>query len=287
MKIAILHEPWRAHPLAWIHRAEAGAVAKELRRAGHEVRRVRFREDRIAEAFGGTLLLRLSDPVMRVAAGALTRAGKVYLGPSARAIERCYDKYAAYQIATANGVNCPTTALANGPHSIEYPVILKPRRGSDSLGVRLLHQGPIPTRFRTEDYIVQEFVRGTELTVASLGDRVGIPLRILLPEGVPYTFRRKYLLRPARAPLADPKLAERVRGTALKLATTFGVNWAARIDFIHEMATDRLCFLECDAAPLIGATSLFAASLEVAGINRHEQIINLVHRLCSGSAGDA
>ena len=52
----------------------------------------------------------------------------------------------------------------------------------------------------------------------------------------------------------------------------FAVDWAARIDLIHETATDRLHFLECDVAPLVGATSAFAASLEAAAINWAEQL---------------
>jgi hypothetical protein len=53
------------------------------------------------------------------------------------------------------------------------------------------------------------------MTVAVFDGRIaGMPLRIHLPEGVPYSFFRKYLLRPPRAPLADAALAERVRRAA-------------------------------------------------------------------------
>ena len=106
-----------------------------------------------------------------------------------------------------------------------------------------------------------------------------MPLRILLPEETPYSFFRKYLLRPRHAPLADPGLAERVRRTALEIAGIFGVDWAARIDLIHETGTDRLRFLECDVAPLVGANSAFAASLEAAGMSRAEQLRMLLNEI--------
>ena len=93
-----------------------------------------------------------------------------------------------------------------------------------------------------------------------------------MPEGTPYTFARKYLLRPGREPVADAALAERVRELALKIAGLFAVNWAARIDLIHETATGRLRFLECDVAPLVGPDSAFAASLAAAGVARAEQL---------------
>lgn len=214
----------------------------------------------------------MSDPVMFSAVKSLTRSGIHYLGPSASVMECCYDKYKAYRIATANGIDCPVTALANEAGAIPFPLVLKPRYGSDSIGVRLLRGAPLPARIRTDGYIAQQYVRGAELTVAVLRERAGMPLRILLPEGTPYSFFRKYLLRPPRVPLAGASLAERVRLAALKIAGIFGVDWAARIDLIHETKTDRLCFLECDVAPLIAEHSAFAASLEAAGISRAEQL---------------
>jgi len=116
-------------------------------------------------------------------------------------------------------------------------------------------------------------------------EHAGMPLRFVLPEETPYSFLRKYLLRPHRAPLADANLAERVRHTALEIAAIFGVNWAARIDLIHETATGRLRFLECDVAPLIGAGSAFAASFQGAGMSRAEQLrMLLTETENSGSA---
>lgn len=272
MKITLLREPWRPHPLAWIHRGEARAIAGELRRAGHEVNVLRYRADSIPYLPAEMLLLRLSDPVMLAAAQALTSARRSFIGPSAEVMARCYDKYQAHRLAAANRVDSPPTSLADAAGSMAFPLMLKPRRGSDSLGVRLLRGGPIPARFRTEAYIAQEYIHGTELTVAVLHGRVGVPLQIHLPEGTPYSFWRKYLLRPPRAPLADIGVAARVRDAARRIAEVFGVNWAARVDLIHEKDSGRLRFLECDVAPLVGARSVFAASLEAAGIERAERL---------------
>jgi D-alanine-D-alanine ligase-like ATP-grasp enzyme len=104
-----------------------------------------------------------------------------------------------------------------------------------------------------------------------IGTEIGRPLAIHLPPGVPYSFVRKYLRRPRLEPLADVVLAGRVRATALKLARLFAVNWAARVDFIAE-ASGRLCFLECDVAPMIAIGSAFERSFTAAGIARAEQL---------------
>lgn len=155
-------------------------------------------------------------------------------------------------------------------------LLLKPRRGSDSLGVAIVRRGPVPRSRANDEHIAQTLVRGAEVTVAVLGEAVGSPLLIELPPGRPYSFLRKYVLRPRRAPLADRALAERVRREAREIARLLGVAWAARLDFIHDARDARLYFLECDAAPLIGRGSAFSDSLLAAGIGRAEQLRRLV-----------
>jgi D-alanine---D-serine ligase len=272
MEVAVVIEPRRAHPLAWIHRGEARAIAAELKRTGHSVTTIPFRADRVADLPPGPLLLRVSDPVMLTAAQTLGRAGMPYLGPGAAVMARCYDKWVAHGIASAAGVDCPETALASDAAGLSFPLVVKPRRGSDSLGMQLVRNRPIPKRARNAGFIAQERIVGVELTVAVIYDCVGMPLRLDLPEGTPYSFARKYLSRPRRAPLAEEALAERVRRLATEIAGLFAVDWAARIDLIHERATGRLRFLECDVAPLVGPGSAFAASLAAAGVARAEQL---------------
>lgn len=285
MKVTVVYEAWRAHPLAWIHRAEARSLIEELRHAGYAVRAERLRNHAAANSLVEPLLLRLSDPVMRAAAQTLTRSRKAYFGPSAAVMERCYDKYEAHRLAVAHGIDCPSTILADRPGEIPFPLVLKPRRGSDSIGLRIVRAGSMPARFQTDEYIVQQQIRGHELTVAVFGDRAGMPLRIFLPDGKPYSFLRKYLLRPPRTPLSDADLAGRVRRAAAKIARIFGVDWAARIDLIHERSADRLWFLECDAAPLVGARSAFAASFEAAGVARGQQLRMLLGEAVKDSPG--
>jgi biotin carboxylase len=209
--------------------------------------------------------------VMLRAARMLTDAAVPYHGPGADVIERCYDKHDACRLAMAAGVDCPATELAGAADEIRGLRILKPRRGSDSIGVRVL-DGPVPARKRSADYIVQEYVLGQELTIALFRRRAGEPLKIQLPEGTPYSFARKYLVRPSRAPLSDAALARRVRELAATIASVFGMDWAGRVDLIHETASGRLRFLECEAAPLVSAGSLFAESFAAAGATRAEQL---------------
>ena len=95
----------------------------------------------------------------------------------------------------AAGMDVPAEAAS-------LPMVIKPRRGSDSIGVRIAYSGPVPA-----DHLAQELVIGTEITVAVLHGTVGAPLRIELPPGAVYSFARKYVLRPRRVPIAPVKLA--------------------------------------------------------------------------------
>jgi D-alanine-D-alanine ligase-like ATP-grasp enzyme len=270
--LTVVRERWRPHPLAWIHRVEARGIADELAAAGRDVRVEVFDPAALDRLAAGPPLLRLFDPVMVAATQALSAAAIPYLGPGPDALARCYDKHAAWRIASAAGIDCPATALAADAGAASFPLIVKPRRGSDSIGVRLARRGPIPSRLRTDAFIVQEHVVGAELTISVLHGRVGVPLRIQLPEGTPYSFALKYLWRPGSIPVADATLVGRVRAFAERVAGVLGVDWAARVDLIHERGTGRLRFLECDAAPLVGARSVFAASLGASGMARAEQL---------------
>ena len=270
--MTILCDRVRAHPLAWIHRVEARSIARELHEHGHAAKLVAFDPSRVDAPAGEKLLLRLADPVMRIAVQTLGRAALAYCGPSSSAFERCYDKFGAASVVRELALDVPLTALADAGATPTPPVVIKPRRSSDSLGLRLIDRGPIPTRLRTREHIAQTRVRGVEISVALWGHRAGFPLQILLPRGKPYSFVRKYVWRAGREPLSHVQLAERVRTCATRIAAALGVDWAARVDFIYDAEVDRLWFLECDAAPLVGAGSAFAASFAAAGVARDAQL---------------
>jgi D-alanine-D-alanine ligase len=275
--VTVLHDAWRLHPLAWIHRSEARRIAWELRRSGHAVRRCTFGRSAIADSGAGRRILRLSDPVMFEAVEALSSAKVPYIGPGFEAMKRCYDKYGATRLLAARGFKCPQTELGSEADRIDFPMVLKPRWGSDSIGLRHYAHGPVPACKRNERYIVQRYVRGADITIGVLNGQAGAPLHIRIPDGALYTFARKYVLRPRMVPVAEQRFATRVRVEAVRIAAILGVDWAARIDFIHEPGADMLYFLECDVAPLLRRGSAFDASLRAAGLARSEQLKRLFY----------
>ncbi len=273
--LVVVHDGWRPHPLVWIHRSEARAIAAELRDVGHDVRRRRFAPTAVRDDRAGLPILRLSDPVMLRATKAFAAARVPYVGPSFAVMARCYDKYAASKLVAASGSTCPDTALGTEAERIPFPAVLKPRWGSDSIGLRRYTRGRLPARANSARYIVQRYVRGSEITVAVLNGEAGAPLHIRTPDGELYTFLRKYVLRPDIVPMLDGPLADRIRREAVRICAMLGVDWAARVDFIHERDSDTLYFLECDVAPLVGLGSAFERSLRAAHVTREAQLDRL------------
>ena len=239
------------------------------------MRRAAFTRSAAAHAGADRLILRLSDHVMFMAAEALSSARVPYVGPGFETMKRCYDKYSASRLVAAGGFNCPQTELGANADRIDFPLVLKPRWGSDSIGLRHYTHGPIPARKRNERHIVQRYIRGADITIGVLNGHAGAPLHSRIPEGALYTFGRKYVLRPRIVPIVEERFAARVRAEAQRIAETLGVDWAARIDFIHEPGADTLDVLECDVAPLIGSGSAFDTSMRAGGVARDEQLERL------------
>jgi hypothetical protein len=177
MEVAVIIEPWRAHPLAWIHRGEGRAIARELGQANRPVTVLPFRADRAAELPPGSLL-RLSDPAMFAAAQALGRAG--IRATSVRALQsaRCMTNGWRTASRTPPAWTVPTALAPDA--GFRLPLVVKPRCGSDSLGMRLVRAAHSAKRARARASS-QERIVGAELTVGVIHDCVGMPLRIDLP----------------------------------------------------------------------------------------------------------
>ncbi len=259
-------------PVSLLHRVESCMIASELKAMGYGVSVSVYKNPQALNEMHGIKLLRLSDALMVQATRELTDVGVEYAGPSAAVLEQCYDKLLAYRRAEQGGILCPATFAVVDFTDDGSPLILKPRRGSDSLGIRICRNGLVPSNRRTSDYLVQPFIEGAEVTVGLLKRTVGVPLEILRPEGKVYSFFRKNVLRTERKLIDDIELGKRIHEIAVRVAEVFEVDWAARVDFLYDRRSDRLYFLECDAAPTISKSSSFAQSLERSGLTRQDKI---------------
>lgn len=88
----------------------------------------------------------------------------------------CRDKLRLQDVLRDHGVPYPYTAAidsAEAAHNLTYPVIVKPRQGTGSIGVRLVEHAPDFPDASDGALICQRFIPGTEFSVESFSDADG------------------------------------------------------------------------------------------------------------------
>lgn len=93
-----------------------------------------------------------------------------------------YDKLETARWATLHGLNTPNTLLdpLEAIETLGLPLIRKPRFGSASVGVAMVHDARdlLPPQHDSAEYIYQEFIDGEEVNVEICGDLVGRPIGV-------------------------------------------------------------------------------------------------------------
>jgi carbamoyl-phosphate synthase large subunit len=131
----------------------------------------------LCEEHGVGAVLPLTDLDIEVLARAREDGLLPALVPSSEVARATYDKYETHLLLGRLGLPSPPTALPQDDlEALEYPVMIKPRRGS---GARSIHPARDPAQARffidyvAEPTMVQRAMNGPELSVDCLGDREG------------------------------------------------------------------------------------------------------------------
>lgn len=121
-------------------------------------------------------------PRLAAARDRLTDVGTRLASPALRTLEAALDKLALARVcerACGPAVHVPRTELVGTPQAVsgwDFPVIVKPRRGAGSRGVRIVSsQAELDAVHDEEDLLVQELLPGQEYSVdvlAGLDGRV-------------------------------------------------------------------------------------------------------------------
>jgi carbamoyl-phosphate synthase large subunit len=136
-------------------------------------------------------VLPLTDLDIEILARALEEQRLPALVPSAEVARATYDKYEAHLLLTRLGLPSPPTVLPGDDlDALDYPVMVKPRRGSGARSIHLAHDaaqarffidyvqaapsGPRPKGLPgPEPVMIQRAMGGDELSIDCLGDRDG------------------------------------------------------------------------------------------------------------------
>lgn len=172
-------------------------------------------------------IIPLSDldlPVLAAEKSRFEALGARVIVSDGRVIELCTDKYATDQFLRSIGVGTPPTFItletalaALDLGRIHLPLVVKPRRGSASQGLRILRsrQALVSGGVATGDEIVQEFIEGTEYGVDVLCDATGTPVSVRC--------KRKIRMRAGETDKAVSEFNDKVVQATLTAARALGV----------------------------------------------------------------
>jgi len=157
---------------------------------------------------------------------------------------------------------------AGGSPPLPLPVIVKPNREGSTIGISVVRDekdfAPAVEQALAldETVLVEEFVTGTEVTVAMVSGRA-LPIVEIAPKSGFYDYASKYTkgatdyIVPARIP---DSLRDRLQKTSETIWKVLKLAGFARMDFIGEY------FLEVNTVPGMTETSLVPKAAAAAGI---------------------
>jgi len=234
--------------------------------------------------------------------GMLEFAGLPYVGSGVLASALAMDKRRSRQLFGFNGIPTPAylsvdraefpsreSSLASEIHqTLGFPCVVKPNAQGSSIGVSIVKDaerlGPaLDGAFALDDLVlIEEYLRGTELTCAILDDLersapVALPLVEIVPKREFFTYEAKYTpggaeeICPARLPWAA---VWRAQSAALRAYRVLGCADFARVDLFVREAD--VAVLEVNTIPGLTEGSLFPRASRAAGIEMPALVERLI-----------
>ncbi len=235
--------------------------------------------------------------------GLLELLGIPYTGSGVLASALAMDKLRSRQVGAANGLPFPAYVVVDGgawpgnkaevrsrvSKDLRYPCVVKPNAQGSSIGVTIVRTARALTAAveRALEYgdvvLVEEYLRGTELTCAILEDpKTGVPTPLPLVEIVPrrefFDYQAKYApgaseeIVPARIP---PALARKAQQLAVRAHRALGCEGLSRVDMFARGG--EIVLLEVNTIPGLTPGSLLPKAAAAAGIGFPELVDRIIH----------
>jgi D-alanine-D-alanine ligase len=209
-------------------------------------------------------------------------AGVPYSGSGIVSSSMAMDKEITNVLYDTHGLRVPNYTVVRkqtgGPFKTKFPVVVKPVNGGSSVGVSIA-KNPIELRkaiahaFKEDDRVMlQEYIKGREITCGILEGSDGRPFALLPTEIIPkvasfFDYKAKYKIggsleiTPAR--LSPAKLKE-AQTLAIKAHQLLGCRGMSRSDFI--LKGSKFYILETNTIPGMTETSLLPQAAKALGI---------------------
>ena len=205
-----------------------------------------------------------------------------FTGSGSRACHIAIDKKKCKKVAVGLGIKSPASRNIFSFHEdFSSPFIIKPNKEGSSVGFFIINSKKEMLKAmkfnKGSDVIFEDYIKGRELTVSILNNKV-LPIVEIIPESGIYDYDSKYSLgktsynTPAKIDLRTESFLKK---KSLEIFNAIGCRDYARIDYI--LSEDNVpYFLEINTSPGMTETSLFPKSANQAGLsfdNLIEQIV--------------
>jgi D-alanine-D-alanine ligase len=173
-------------------------------------------------------------------------------------------------------------------HSLTFPLVVKPNSEGSTIGLSIVQSEndlleAIKFSFKHDDVVmIEEFVKGKEVTVAVLGghgEEKALPVVEIIPKNEIYDYESKYApggsehIVPARI---DEKTTKLLQTNAVLAHQVLGCNIYSRVDFIIPEDGSEPVILEVNTLPGMTPTSLFPDAANAVNLKYEEMINTLV-----------
>jgi len=258
------------------------AVSKALRELGHEVIELDLTEDLPCK------LLQIKPDKVFIALhgrpgedgtvqGTLELMGIPYTGSDSIASALCIDKDLTKRVVSTLGVKTPRWKVFQRREDLEklswesFPAVVKPAREGSSVGLSVVNSlEEAKERIeellrRSEKVLLEEFVKGRELTVGILKGKP-LPVVEVKPKKGVYDYESKYTKGMSEYGFYEGERAEELQQVALNIYEFLSLRDFARIDFRMDEKGE-IFFLEVNTVPGLTELSLLPMAAKKAGID--------------------
>ena len=225
--------------------------------------------------------------------GLLDTLGIPYTGSGVLASALAMDKVMAKTVLKAAGLDVPRGAVASAASgadleaatAVGLPAFVKPVGSGSSVGAAIVRRAEdlapaITEALRYDERaMVEEYLKGTELTVAVIGNDELTPLPVIeiVTQRDFFDYHAKYdagaseEIVPARVP---DYVAKRTQDLAVRAHRALGCRGMSRTDFVW--VGERMVALEVNTIPGMTANSLLPKAAQAAGIGFGDLLTRLV-----------
>ena len=210
-----------------------------------------------------------------------------YTGSESMASMLAMNKHFTKIIAIENGIHTPNWLSVNISNADEskilsyksnqftYPVVVKPNFQGSTLGLSIVNnkdgmkEAINLASIYSNNIIVEKFIKGRELTVGILGDRV-LEVVEIIPNSGFYDYNSKYTNGATEyvcPPNIEKSISKKIKENALQIHKSVNCRHYSRVDFLLCEETSIPHMLEINTLPGLCSTSLLPMSAKSCNID--------------------